>query len=247
VTAPIVVRINDNVVRCGTELVNWFLVADDDGVTIVDAAFPAYRPQLGPGLRELGRRLTDVRAVVLTHAHADHVGFAEQLRTELDVPVYVHRADEELATMGRAFGARDRSMLPYLRYPMAYRLTIEAARTGAMTPRPIGEVSTFSDDGELPVPGRLRPIHTPGHTPGHCVFLGFGALFAGDAICTLNPLTGRRGAQLLPGPLNADTDGAFAALDRLVGTGAEVLLPGHGDPVREPNAAVEQAKARGRT
>lgn len=244
--APIIARINENVVRCGTTIVNWFLVADDDGVTVVDAAFPSYREQLGPGLRELGRKLTDIQAVVLTHAHADHVGFAEQLRSELDVPVYVHRDDRELATTGKAFGARDRSMIPYLRHPMTYRLMAEAMVTGAMKPRPIADVRTFADGSELPVPGRLTPIHTPGHTPGHCVFLAYGTLLAGDAVCTLNPLTGARGPQLLPGPLNGDTDAAFAALDRLVGTQAEVLLPGHGDPVREPNGAVEQAKARGK-
>jgi glyoxylase-like metal-dependent hydrolase (beta-lactamase superfamily II) len=246
VAAPIVARVNDNVVRLGTAIVNWYLVADDDGVTVVDAAFPSYREQLGAGLRELGRKLTDVSAVVLTHAHTDHVGFAEQLRSELDIPVYVHRDDVELATTGTAFGSRDRAMLPYLRYPMTYRLMTEAARTGAMKPRPIGDVRTFADGNELPVPGRITAIHTPGHTPGHCVFVAYGTLMAGDAICTLNPLTGKRGPQLLPGPLNGDSDEAFAALDRLVGTGADVLLPGHGDPVREPNAAVEQAKARGK-
>ena len=41
----------DGVVRLGTRFVNWYLVADDDGVTIVDAGVPGYRPQLEPGLR----------------------------------------------------------------------------------------------------------------------------------------------------------------------------------------------------
>jgi glyoxylase-like metal-dependent hydrolase (beta-lactamase superfamily II) len=244
--APIVARINDHVVRCGTWIVNWYLVGDDDGVTVVDAAAPGYRSQLGRGLRELGRTLTDVKAVVLTHGHADHVGFAEQLRTELDIPVYVHRGDRDLATSGKPFGYRERSMLPYYRYPMSFKLVYELGKNGALLPNPIGEVRTFDTDDELPVPGRLRVIHTPGHTDGHCVFVTHGTLIAGDAICTLNPLTGARGPQILPAALNADTDATLAALDRLVGTGAEVLLPGHGDPVREPNAAVEQAQRRGR-
>jgi glyoxylase-like metal-dependent hydrolase (beta-lactamase superfamily II) len=245
--APIVTRINDDVVRLGTQFVNWYLLADGDGVTVVDAAVPAYRTQLGAGLRELGRTLPDVKAIVLTHAHADHVGFAEQLRQELDIPVYVHRDDEQLATTAKPFGKTDGSMLPYFRYPMAYRLMFELLRGGGAKPRPIERVTRFGDGEELPVPGRPRTIHTPGHSPGHTALVASHVLFAGDALCTRNPLTGRRGVQLMPSAFNASTEQALASLDNLVGSGASVLVPGHGDPVREPNAAVDEAKRRGPT
>src|SRR5438874_134418 len=55
------------ILRMGTPLINWYLVADDDGVTVVDAGAPAYRRQLEPGLAQLGRTVADVRAVILTH------------------------------------------------------------------------------------------------------------------------------------------------------------------------------------
>ncbi|MDX6476083.1 MAG: hypothetical protein QOH95_1594 [Gaiellaceae bacterium] len=240
-------RINDNVVRLGSSLVNWYLLADDEGVTVVDAGLPAYRTQLGAGLRELGRTLPDVKAVVLTHAHADHVGFAEQLREELDIPVYVHREDEELATTGKQFGKTEGSMLPYFRYPAASRLVFELLRNGGAKSRPIERVTRYGDGEELPVPGRPRVIHTPGHSPGHSAFVAGDVLFAGDALCTLNPLTGKRGPQLLPSAFNASNQQALSSLDNLVGSGASVLVPGHGEPVREPNAAVDEAKRRGPT
>jgi glyoxylase-like metal-dependent hydrolase (beta-lactamase superfamily II) len=247
VAAPVVTRINDNVVRLGTSIVNWYLLADDEGVTVVDAAIPAYRSQLGAGLRELGRTLPDVKAVVLTHAHADHVGFAEQLRQELDIPVYVHREDEELATTAKQFGKNDGSMVPYFRYPAAYRLLFELAKGGGAKPRPIERVTRFGDGEELPVPGRPRTIHTPGHTAGHTALVAADVLFAGDALCTRNPLTGKRGPQLMPSAFNRSTKQALASLENLVGAGASVLVPGHGNPVREPNGAVEDAKRRGPT
>jgi glyoxylase-like metal-dependent hydrolase (beta-lactamase superfamily II) len=247
VASPIVARIDDHVVRLGTWIVNWYLVADEDGVTVVDAAVPGYRPQLDSGLKELGRSRADVKAIVLTHAHADHVGCAEPLRAELDIPVYVHAADEELATSGKAFGKNDGSMLPYFRYPMAYRLLFELGRNGGAKPQKIAEVRTYVDGDELPVPGRLRAIHTPGHTDGHCALAAGDVLIAGDALCTLNPLTGKRGPQLMPSAFNRSTQQALESLDRLAAVQARVLVPGHCDPAHEPQTAADEARRRGAT
>jgi glyoxylase-like metal-dependent hydrolase (beta-lactamase superfamily II) len=240
-------RINDNVLRMGTSIVNWYLVADDDGVTVVDAAFPAYGSQLGEGLRELGRSQSDLKAIVLTHAHADHVGFAEQLRRKLGIPVYVHRGDVELAGNLQPFGSTAGSMLPYFRYPTCLRFIGEWITKGGARPHPIAEVTPFEDGDELPVPGRLRAIHTPGHTDGHAAFVSGEVMLTGDALCTLNPLTGKRGPQVLPAAVTASVDEALASLDKLVDSGASVVLPGHGDPQREPNDAVADAKRRGPT
>src|SRR5581483_3162801 len=98
------------------------LVEDGGRVTIVDTGVPAYYAQLDRGLEALGRGRGDVDAIVLTHGPSDHIGFAEQARGELGVPVYVHRDDENLTTTGKAFGKREAPMLPYLRYPQAWKL-----------------------------------------------------------------------------------------------------------------------------
>jgi glyoxylase-like metal-dependent hydrolase (beta-lactamase superfamily II) len=244
---PIVDTVSEGVVRLGTWIVNWYLVEDGGRVTVVDAAVPGYRAQLGAGLARLGRSESDIAAVVLTHAHADHTGVAEILRGELGVPVYVHEGDEELARTAKAFGKNEKSMLPYLRHPMAWKLLWELGSNGGMKPRPIKDVRTFADGDELDVPGRLRVIHTPGHTNGECVLVSSGAMFAGDAICELNPLTGARGPQLLPSAFNHDSQQALGSLDKVGGAGAQLILPGHGDPIREPQTAVDAAKRRGPT
>jgi glyoxylase-like metal-dependent hydrolase (beta-lactamase superfamily II) len=74
--------------------VNWCLLADADSVTIVDAGLPRHWSLLPKALARLGRRLDDVRALVLTHGHYDHVGFAERARRELGVPVYAPRGED---------------------------------------------------------------------------------------------------------------------------------------------------------
>src|SRR5918911_5326780 len=84
--APGVHRIEDS-------YTNWYLVEGDDGLTMVDAGVPSSWESLLDALAQLGRDRGDVRALVLTHAHFDHVGAAERVRRELRVPVYVHEND----------------------------------------------------------------------------------------------------------------------------------------------------------
>src|ERR1051325_1746160 len=107
-------KVGENVIRLGSPLVNWFLVGDGSLITVVDAGAPGYRSQLAAGCAELGRTEADVSAVVLTHAHADHVGVAEILRKDLRVPVWVHEGDRDLATTAKAMGKNESPMLPYL-------------------------------------------------------------------------------------------------------------------------------------
>ena len=216
--------------RLGNDLVNFYLVEDDTGLTLVDAGLPGFRGQLESVLRERGRALRDVDAVILTHAHVDHVGVAEAVRSA-GAPVYVHEADAEMARTAKT-PKRERGFLPYLRHPATWKLLGVAMRAGGVKPTKIAEVSTFSGDTVLEVPGRPQAIQTPGHSDGHVAFHlpDRGALLVGDALCTYNPLTGRRGPQLMPGGFSISSAQAMESLDRIAGLGAAVLLPGHGEP-----------------
>ncbi|MFL5899159.1 MAG: MBL fold metallo-hydrolase [Solirubrobacterales bacterium] len=66
--------------------VNWYLVEAAEGLTIVDAGVPRSWDSLHRVLREIGRDAAEIRALVLTHAHFDHIGFAERARRELAAP-----------------------------------------------------------------------------------------------------------------------------------------------------------------
>jgi glyoxylase-like metal-dependent hydrolase (beta-lactamase superfamily II) len=218
--------IADGVHRCGTEYVNWYVVDDGGRLTIVDAGAKGYWPQLDSVLAELGRTREDVAAVVLTHGHVDHVGFAERLRSESGVPVYVHEEDERMVTTGKNQKS-EALVFKYLGHPFAYRMIFHLARNGLSIPK-VAEVTTYADGDRLDVPGNPRAIHTPGHSHGHCALEFEHTLFVGDALCTLHPLTGERGPQLAPDAFSVDTAQALASLDRLPESG--VLAFGHGDP-----------------
>jgi len=240
-------QIVEGVHRLGTELVNFYLVEDDGRCTLVDAALPGYHGGLVDSLQALGKGVDAIDAVVLTHAHVDHVGLAERVRTEAGATVHVHADDAEMARTGK-IPKRDASFLPYLVRPAALKLVAHMVGNGGARPTKVTEVSTFADGDVLDVPGRPRVIATPGHTDGHCVLLfeQHGVLFIGDALCSRNPLTGREGPQVMPSAFNASTRRALDSLDRLTGVAASHLLFGHGDPWTDgAAAAVERARELG--
>jgi glyoxylase-like metal-dependent hydrolase (beta-lactamase superfamily II) len=240
-------KLADGLVRLGTSKVNWYLVADEDGVVVVDAAVPGYRPQLEPGLELLGRSLSDVRAVLLTHSDADHTGVAAWLHSEHGVPAYIHEQEDELLRKPR-LKKTDGSILPHLWRPSLWSLFSHLARNGGARPPKIEGATTLSGDETLELPGRPRVVNTPGHTVAHLAyhFPSHGALFVGDALCTWNPLTTRRGVQLMPSAFNVSTAQALESLAQIENLEASFLLPGHGEPWHEGVAtAVANARAAG--
>lgn len=230
--------------------VNWYLVEDSRGrdLTIVDAGHPASFSSLLSALRRIGRRPSDVRAVVLTHAHFDHVGFAERVRSEFGVPVYVHAHDAELAHHPWQY-EHERMRLPYaLRHPRFVWVFANMTVKGAPLVSGIEEIEPLDDTGTLDVPGQPQIVFSPGHTHGHCAFYlpDRDALISGDALVTFDPYTATPGAQIVAGAATADSERALSSLTTLATTGAQIVLPGHGEPWREGiQGAVDIALAAG--
>jgi glyoxylase-like metal-dependent hydrolase (beta-lactamase superfamily II) len=235
-------QLADGIVRLGTPKVNWYLVADESGVTVVDAGLSGLRPQLEPGLKLLGRSPDDVRAFLLTHGDADHTGVAGKMRKDGDqTPIHLHPEDEYLVHGGRK--KTEDPMLPLLLNPGAWRLFGHFARYGGASPPKIENTVALADGQTVDVPGRPQAIHTPGHTEGHVVFHfpQHRALFLGDSLCTWHPITGERGPQLME--FNVSNKTALDSLSRYEGLDADLVLVGHGEPWTEgPKAAVERAR-----
>jgi glyoxylase-like metal-dependent hydrolase (beta-lactamase superfamily II) len=211
--------------RIGNGIVNSYLLEEAGAVTIIDAGAPSYWNDLPDELAAMARTLSDVRSVVLTHGHNDHIGFAEQIRRERNVPIRVHEADAALArgevpNPSKGMGpARPVPLLKFLAF---------SVRHGMLRIPRIAEVSTFGDGATLDVPGSPRVILVPGHTPGSAALhvAARDALFIGDALATYSVTNGAVGPRIAP--FSADPVQALASLSRLDGVEAGLVLPGHG-------------------
>jgi glyoxylase-like metal-dependent hydrolase (beta-lactamase superfamily II) len=226
--------------RIGNDIIAAHLIVADNGITLIDAALPGHYADLRRELAVLGRPFGDIRGIVLTHGDSDHIGFAERLRRELGIPVYIGAADAD-----RAKGAKPpatpkdpRKMGPMLGFA-AYGL-----RKGMLRIPPLGEVQSVADGDELDLPGRPRIIAMPGHSPGSIAVLvpSVRAVFVGDELTTRSVLTGVTGPQ--PAPFTDDQADSSASLDRLRDLDVDWVIPGHGAPWHgRPDALIDAYRA----
>ena len=220
--------------RSGTRFVNWYVVdGGAAGLTVVDAGLPGYASRVGPALERIGRRLADVRAVLLTHGHVDHTGTAD-LFAGAGAAVYLHPEDRALAEDPKT-NRTDAPLLRYAWWPATAAFIAHAVREGATRPRPMPASSQLADGERLDVPGRPTVTHLPGHTAGSCAFLfpEHDVIVVGDALCTTNAFSGASATpRLQTRGSNADSAAALASLERLSAVEAQIVLPGHGNPWR---------------
>lgn len=227
---------------------NVYLVEDDDGVLLVDTGLPRSRTVILEALSAIGRGIEDVRAVVLTHGHFDHVGTAVHLRTVHGIPVYCHPDDAAIAAHPYSY-ERERTpfVYPFL-HPRAVPGLLAMTAAGALEVKGIRDTLPLTPEAAAALPGSPLLVPTPGHTKGHCGlhFPDRDAVVSGDALVTLDPYTGAPGPQVVARAATADTATALRSLAALEATGARTVLPGHGFPWRAGvGSAVAQAREVG--
>ncbi|MBP9664313.1 MAG: MBL fold metallo-hydrolase [Pyrinomonadaceae bacterium] len=221
--------------------VNVYLVKEDP-LTLIDVGpkTPEAADVLRRKLGENGVKFSDIRRILLTHAHEDHCGLAKQVRDEAkDAEVFVHEWET-----GHLFGrlAREehrmlmhRSGVPDAVFDEMQALYEEISLLTDSLGE--GEFRPLADEMEIEFAGgSLRVLHTPGHTPGSCSFVREAdrTLICGDCVLkriTPNPI-------LSPDP--ADPTRRFrslaeylVSLARLRSLSPTLVYGGHGEPVTD--------------
>nr|BFF08949.1 hypothetical protein GCM10025699_02520 [Microbacterium flavescens] len=154
-------RLGPNLHRIGNDIVAAYLIVTPDGITVVDAGLPGHWNDLTDELASLGRSLDDIRGLVLTHGDSDHIGFAERLRREHGVPVYVHAADADRAKGGD----KPKTPMGPLRIGPTLGFFTYALRKKGFRTEHLTEVVEVADGDVLDLPGSPRIIGLPGHSP----------------------------------------------------------------------------------
>lgn len=226
--------------RLGNDIVASYLIDTPEGITLIDAGLPGHWRDLRRELDVLEKQPADIHGLILTHGDSDHIGFAERLRSEYGVRVYVHAADAVRATKG----TKVKTPAGGFRLGPTASFTAYALRKNGLRPKYVQQIEEVADGDVLPLPGAPEVIGMPGHSAGSiAVHIPTAeAVFVGDALTTRHVLTGRTGVQ--PAPFTDDTEAAAQSIDRLAKVDAAWVLPGHGPPFQgSPAAAAAEFRA----
>lgn len=207
---------------------NAYLWTGSGGLTLIDCGLPGSAPHIAEAIRALGHRPADLRHLILTHAHIDHVGSAAEIATWGEVTVYAHH-DEAAFIKGEA------EVPPPDIQPGWERDLFDQVHKNVPTqgPSPVRVDRELDDGDEIDLNGTAAiAVAAPGHTPGSLgLYLPEAqVLFTGDSIAR-----GLDGAVIL-GVFNADRPQAKLAAQRLAELNSTVACFGHGDPVTEKAA-----------
>ncbi|MEO9137666.1 MAG: MBL fold metallo-hydrolase [Jatrophihabitans sp.] len=230
----------------GTD-VNWILLRDGSDLTLIDSGWAGDLPRVLASIREIGGQPEDVKAILLTHAHIDHMGAANHFRDEYATPTYLDSVEVSHARRDHLEQAGLRDVIKNLWRPGVLSWTARVARVGALKDVVIPHALPFPAEGPLDLPGRPTPIATHGHTSGHSAYLlpEVGGIVTGDGLVTGHAATPYDGPHLLGPMFNHSQEDALRALDPLESLDADLLLPGHGPVHRGPIAgAVATARER---
>ncbi|MEU7426237.1 MBL fold metallo-hydrolase [Streptomyces sp. NPDC040750] len=199
-----------------------YLWRDDDELTLIDAGTAGSGPAIAAAVTALGGVPGDVRRIVLTHFHEDHVGAAGEFAALSGATVLAHPLDAPFVR-GELPGPPPR--LEDWELPLH---AAAAERLPKTVPVPPDAVTCVSDGDELDFGGGARVLHVPGHTDGSiALFLpAEGVLFTGDTVAA-SPVDGT----VMPGVFNLDRPRLLDSVARLAALDAEVACFGHGDPV----------------
>lgn len=227
---------------------NWVILKDGDAVTLVDTGYPGDRPGLLGSLAEVGSSPEAVAAVLITHAHNDHLGSAEYLRDTHGTQVYLHEAEVPHARRDFLQQVSVGAVLKNAWRPGVVPWLVHVLRVGGTEQHPVTAPEAFPvTDGPLDLPGRPVPVHTPGHTDGHTVYHlpDAGIVISGDALVSGHATARLTGPQLLPDMFHHERSRAVDSLGVIETLDGDVLLPGHG-PVHRGSVEAAARLARER-
>jgi glyoxylase-like metal-dependent hydrolase (beta-lactamase superfamily II) len=198
---------------------NAFLIESDDGLTLIDAGYPDKEGAVFGAIRALGRSPDQLKHLIFTHAHPDHIGSAAAIVRKTGARTYLHPLDIPLAESGGPF--RPLIAAPSLSRRVMCKLLFHPEERV----EPVAIDQPLTAGGILPIAGAFEVVHTPGHCAGHVALLWRPGrmLFAGDVCMNLMGLGDPVGFENL--------EEGRASQRKLASLSFDAVGFGHGEPI----------------
>jgi hydroxyacylglutathione hydrolase len=197
---------------------NVYLLVDD-GLTLVDTGFFGRADQILKQVEELGYSPSDIKRIIITHHHEDHIGSLAALKKVTQAEVIAHPADALYidGTLPQPGPSRPQWLGKLL-----------ARFSWLWATEPVVVDTLVNDGDELPILGGIKILHTPGHTPGSiCLYLeDKDLLIAGDL------LAHRFGLRLPARGFTVDIAQEIQSVKRIASLEFDIICFGHGSPIR---------------
>jgi len=205
------VHLVDGSIGCNTYLII------DNGVTLVDTGLRGNEKRIYRCLSKLGYLPGDIKRIVITHAHLDHITCLHRLKADTDAEVAVGEVDagvvegsKPLHTAGGPFGLVFAVLRLYYRY------------------MPVTVDIKLKDGDVIDALGGLRAVMLAGHSEGNLGLYGEARklVFSSDTIRVM-------GDRLVPPhpEFTEDPKSAVNSIKRLAGLDFDTMFPGHGKPI----------------
>ena len=204
---------------------NVYLLDVEDGYYLVDSGLFGYAEAIRDELEEEGYPLSNLKGILHTHGHGDHIGNSPALAEKSGAPVMGHEAD-------RPFFQKS----PHIPAKSLFQRTLLRLADRFLFRQPPLKVDNYLTGGqEMSFSGGWEALHTPGHTPGSISFYQpeQGVLLCGDALFNQHPATRVRGLRLPLPLISVDSRTARASVQKLAQLDLKIICPGHGFPLTD--------------
>ena len=195
---------------------NVYLVINGEEVAIIDTGTAGNAKKTVEYVQKLAHQPADVKTIILTHFHMDHMGSAKELKDLTNAKVAAHTEDADYIAGTKPL-------------PKPKNILFRAVSSFV---RPVSvQVDIILKEGDKIA--NLTVFHTPGHTPGSIMLLDEErkVLFAGDTL----RYDGKK-VSGAPGQFSADSNQVKESITKASTLSFDIMLPGHGEPLR-PNAS----------
>ena len=218
-------RVMEGLYSVAMGMANGYLIEGEDGLTLVDAGFPRKEAAVFGALRQLGRSPGELKHLILTHGHPDHIGSAAAIVRETGARTYMHPIDIPIAKSGGPF--RPMTPAPGLLRQILCRVIYDPNERL----EPVAIDQPIADGETLPLAGGIDVVFVPGHCAGQVALLWRPGrmLFAADVFMNVTGLGDPLGFE--------DIEAGRASQRRLAGLSFDAVGFGHGKPITRDAAA----------